>query len=397
MYDVIIIGAGPAGSTAAKFLAERERNVLLIDKAKFPREKLCGGGLTAKVLEEFPYIKEHNLIDSYSYGGYVYANDIENGVQIKKDHPIMATVLRKKFDAGLVQLALEKDCSLLEGTKVVDITFSENNVKTRIDTGEVLESKMVIGADGIWSFTRKKAGLDPPQKQFTVSLFNEYEVDEDTIDHYFSPERYGHLHLKLDGMAGYGWVFPKKNHINIGIGEMKPYQTTTHKELKSIFQGYIHLLKEENIIPKIITADTVNGAALPTKPIPKTYGENVLLCGDAAGLINPITGEGIHYAMYSGRIAARVIDDALNKNNTSSTFLSNYEKQWKRSFGKDIHLFLQITKQWENNDFRYFELLKQDEQLKDMLLEIMMGNMSAHKYKYRILKRILYVKIRGTA
>jgi len=397
MYDVVIVGAGPAGSTAAKFLAEQGRKVLMIDKDQFPRDKPCGGGLTAKVLEEFSYIEKYDLIDSYSYGGYVYANDMKNKVEIKKDKPLMATVIRKKFDKGLIQLANKQGCTLLEGEKVVDITISKNKVTTQLDSGDCYESRTIIGADGVWSLVRKKVGLDPHQKQFAISLFNEYTVDEQVIDQYFSKKRFGHLHLKLNGLAGYGWVFSKKNHINIGVGEMTPYQAIDkHKKLKPIFQTYIQLLKKANIIPKTITTDTIRGAALPTQPIPKTYSDRVLLCGDAAGLINPITGEGIHYAMYSGRIAARVLHTALEKNNTSHTFLSEYEKQWMHSFGRDIKLFLQVTKQWKKHDFKYFELLKQDEQLKDMLLEIMMGNTSAHKYKYKILRRILYAKMKGS-
>lgn len=395
MYDAVIVGAGPAGSTAAKFLAEHGRKILLIDKERFPRDKSCGGGLTAKVLEEFPYIKDHDLIESYTFGGYVYANDITNKVEIRKDKPIMATVIRKKFDAGLVKLAVDQDCTLIEGKKVSDISFNKNHVKTQVENGECFESKMIIGSDGIWSLVRKKAGLEPPQKKFAISLFNEYNVNEKIIDHYFSIKRYGHLHLKMKGLAGYGWVFSKKNHINIGIGEMKPYYATKHKDLKQIFHEYIRLLKEENIIPESINANTVRGAALPTQPIPKTYADKVLLCGDAAGLINPITGEGIHYAMYSGRIAANVVHEALEKDNTRARFLSKYEKQWKHLFGKDIKLFLRATKQWENTDFRYFELLKQDERLKDMLIDIMMGNKSASENKFKILKRILLVKARG--
>jgi geranylgeranyl reductase family protein len=394
---VVIVGAGPGGSTAAKVLADHGRTVLLIDKEKFPRDKPCGGGLTAKVLEEFPYVKKHDLIESYSYGGLVYAKNMQNKVEIKRDKPIMATVLRKKFDAGLVQLAVNQDCNLIEGKKVTDIKMLKNKVKTFVDTGECFESKAIIGADGIWSVTRKKVGLEPSQKQFAVSLFNEYPTDEQVIDQYFSTKRYGHLHLKLNGLAGYGWVFSKRKHINIGIGEITPYQALSKpKKLKPIFQKYIRLLKKERIIPETIQSNTIRGAALPTQPIPKTYGDRVLLCGDAAGLINPITGEGIHYAMYSGRIAANILHMALKKKNTSNAFLSAYEKEWKQVFGKDINLFLQATKQWEKNDFKYFELLKQDEQLANMLLEIMMGNKSAHEYKYKILKRILYVKVKGS-
>jgi len=101
-YDVAIVGAGPAGSTTAKFLAEKGLKIALIDKSKFPRDKPCAGGLPSRVLERFPYIKENGLIDSYSYGGFALSPSLKYKVHLQKKDPIVGMVLRKKFDMSLV-------------------------------------------------------------------------------------------------------------------------------------------------------------------------------------------------------------------------------------------------------------------------------------------------------
>ena len=85
MYDVVIVGAGPAGSTAAKYLAEKKLKVILIDKEKFPRNKSCGGGLPLKVLKQFDYLEKNNLIESYTYGGYIYSSSLKYVIDAKKE------------------------------------------------------------------------------------------------------------------------------------------------------------------------------------------------------------------------------------------------------------------------------------------------------------------------
>ena len=110
-YEVVVVGAGPAGSTAAKFLSEKGVKVLLVDKSKFPRDKPCGGGLPARVLKRFEYIKD--LIDSYSYGSYAYSPSLKFKMEFQQNDPFVAMILRNKFDYGLVKLALIAELFLL--------------------------------------------------------------------------------------------------------------------------------------------------------------------------------------------------------------------------------------------------------------------------------------------
>src|SRR4030042_6990160 len=125
-YDVAIVGAGPAGSTAAKFLAEKGLKIALIDKDKFPRDKPCAGGLPSRVLKRFPYINEKDLMESYSYGGYALSPSLKYKVMVQKKDPVVEMVLRKKFDMGLVGLAVEKGVKLIDGKSVEDIKILED-------------------------------------------------------------------------------------------------------------------------------------------------------------------------------------------------------------------------------------------------------------------------------
>src|SRR4030042_4808777 len=120
-YDVIIVGAGPAGSTAAKFLSEKGVKTLLLDKDTFPREKPCGGGLTIKAVIRFPYIRDKGLADSYSYAGCVYSSKLQYKAESHRKEPIIAMVRRKHFDHELVKLARESGAIFKDGFCVVDI------------------------------------------------------------------------------------------------------------------------------------------------------------------------------------------------------------------------------------------------------------------------------------
>lgn len=393
MYDVVVVGAGPAGSTAAKFLSEESLKVLLIDKDKFPREKPCGGGLPFRVLNRFEYIKDEGLIDSYSFGGVVHSSNMKYKVEIEKDEHIAAMVLRKKFDFGLVKLAVDSGAILKDGTEVKDIKISKDKVKIFLDDGTSVDSKIVIGADGIWSIIARKSGLTQRQKGVGMCLFQECRVGGETLDKYFSKKRHCHIHIKLLGTAGYGWVFPKNEHLNIGIGEIKPKgnKLKGKANLKEVFINYIDILKENNIIPNNLKIGKIQGGALPISLLEKTYSDRVILCGDAGGFINPISGEGIYYAMASGEIAVKVIVDALKSGDASERFLSRYQKIWKKDFGKDIKLFSRITKRLTKTDENFFKLVSRDEKLADMVLNVIHGGLSIHEYRWKLIRRYLYV------
>ncbi len=394
MYDVVVVGAGPAGATAAKFLAEKGVKTILIDKHPYPRDKPCGGVLSVRTLKRFPYISD-DLIDSYSYGGSISSSSLMYQVQLQKETPVAAFVLRKKFDQGLVNYAVQSGTTFKDGTAVVNIQKMKDTVKINLNNGKFLESKLVIGADGIWSTVAKSFGLGAHYPRIGRCLFQEYPLTSKLLNQYFSEKRFFQFYLKFMDISGTGWVFPKKDSINIGIGEIQPLasQPIKRPQLKEVYTNYLRVLKEKKLIPPAIKIGTIKGGVLPLHPLKKTFANQVVLCGDAAGQMNPLTGDGIHYAMSSGKIAAEVCSEALEANDTSAVFLSKYQRLWKDDFGEEITLCLLILNRLlkDDRDEKYIRLVSNDKQIIDMLLNMLHDHVRIQNYKWKIAKRFAYI------
>lgn len=395
-YEVVIVGAGPAGSTAAKFLSEKGVKVLLIDKSKFPRDKPCAGGLPYRVLNRFQYVKDKNFIESYSYGGFAYSTSLKHRAMVQDNNPVVAMVIRQKFDMGLAQLAVDSGADFIDGRTVEDIEVSKEKTRVILDHKEKVESEIVVGADGVWSVVAKKSGLTPHKRQLGMCVYHEYNVDEEIIDKLFGKEKMCYIHIKFQDILGYGWIFPKKQHLNIGIGKISPEisLSKTKTNLLNVYRDYIKTLKESSIIPDNLKIGRCKGGALPVVALEKTYADRVLLCGDAAGFINPITGEGVYYAMASGEIAAGVISEALEVDDTSEKFLSKYQVNWKKDFGKDLEILLRLSKNWEKETEKFVEYASNDKKLAEFTLGVLHGGLSIRKYKWKIIRRYLYAYLK---
>ena len=393
MYEVIVVGAGPAGSTAAKYLAEAGNNVLLVDKNKFPRDKPCGGGIPDRVLKKFPYLRNREIIDSDTYGGYLYTSTLTNRALISRDTPILAMIRRSTFDQKLVNLAMDSGALFQENIAIKSLIFSQDYVELILQNGSHLKSKVIIGADGIWSTVVKSIGNGRNNPHFGFALFQEFPVGQETLDHYFTERRFCHVHLNYLGIVGYGWVFPKKEHINIGIIEMKKQNRPGKNEssLRDIYQHYLTMLKEQNIVPSSLSLEILKGAAIPNHPQKKTFADHVLICGDAAGFIQPFSGEGIDYAMTSGKLAAQVVTSALEKGNTHASSLSIYEKIWKHEFGRNINLFWFLMNHWGNKMDMIVPFINSDRQISDLVVDLA-NQSSLPQKKWMVLRRFLKYK-----
>lgn len=396
-YDIAIVGAGPAGSTAAKFICDKGYKVALIDKSKFPRDKPCGGGLTAHVLKRFKNIISDDMIDSYSYGGTTFSHSLKYQIKFTNNEPVTTMTLRKNFDYGLVKIAIRAGAKLIEDEKVIDIKIDKDKATIVTDKGTTIDSDIIIGADGVWSLVAKKIGLRKKNNPIGLCVFEEYELDKEMLDKYFGELRLGYIHSKFDNLNGYGWVFPKNKHINIGIGELdyNPQQNKNKTNLKNVYYNYISTLKKQKLIPEKIKINNIKGGAFPIIPLNKTYSKRVILVGDAAGFVNPVSGEGIYYAMASGQLAAETIQNALESKDASEKFLSKYQKNWKKDFGKELRLMYWFAKrQSRTKSEKNFRLLKDDEKLNQLLSKVMAGHLSFNEYKWKIARRYLYCLIK---
>jgi geranylgeranyl reductase family protein len=393
-YDVIVVGAGPAGSTAAKYLTEQGIPVVLIDKAEFPREKPCGGGLPTRVQKRFPYIKP--FIDSISYGSITYSSSFRYKLDLIREKPLLMKVLRKDFDHGLVNLAVKAGTTFLAGKTVVDVSINQNKASVLLDDGQTIEAQAVIGCDGTQSVVADKTNLSKELETLCIALVQEQPLTPKQLDTYFTKKRLVHLFIKAQGIAGYGWMFPKKNCVNIGIGEFQSAipKSKSKTPLKETYEAFIANLKEKRLLPEDFPVENLKGAILPIFPLENTYGDRVILCGDAAGFINPITGEGIYYAMASGQIAANVIADGLKAKDLRKQFLSRYQILWNDDFGKDLKLLGRFNKQWGTDSERIVRLLTRDKKFAQLLIGVIGGQISFSKYKSALIMRFIYASLK---
>jgi len=393
-YDVIVVGAGPAGATAAKCLAEKGVKVALIDKKEFPRDKSCGGGLPTRVLKRFPYTVD--LIDSISYGSITYSSSLRYKFRILRDKPLIATVVRKDFDYGLVKIAIAKGVDFIVDNTVKDIQVEKNKSNVIFEDGKKLESKLIIGADGVRSVVADKSKLAKKTDGNCLCIIEEQLMNEKDIEKYFSDKRIVHIFIKTKGISGYGWVFPKRKYVNIGIGEFETgiNNKKPRSNLIEVFDNYIDILKDKKILPKNFKIKNRQGGILPIFPLEKTYSERILLCGDAAGFINPITGEGIYYAMVSGQLAADISIKALKNNDFSEKSLSKYQKKWQNDFGKDLKILGKFNKQWEKDTEKIVRRLTKDKTLAKLIIGVTGGQISVSRYELLLYIRYIYVLLK---
>ena len=301
-YDVVIIGGGPAGATAGFLLSEKGYYVLLIDKETFPREKPCGGLLTNKSIsflkriydEDLGSLLEKKVIDYVSSNWRMFHDlkKIDEGVL---EYPFYY-VKRRKYDTYLLKIAERKGVEVIEGEKVTNIDLSKDEVFT--ESGRHFRARHIIGADGVNSILRRSL------------------VDDGSIEADYWTEDLGvalqqeinreHTTLEIDGFnidlgilkRGYGWIFPNKDHILIGIGGVPGKD----EDMMKIFERFGERLGLRFEKEKVVSHPVTLGNFI-RKPI----HENKFLVGDAAGFMDPISGEGIYYAHRSAEIATSVI------------------------------------------------------------------------------------------
>ncbi len=334
-FDVVVVGAGPAGSTATKWLKDRrpDTRVLLVDKAaRIPRDKPCGGFVGPEVLEVFPYLKgkEREFLESESFEGILHSPDLRYQVGGRTK---MLGLLRSTFDGYLTKVAQKAGAQLKTGHRVKDIKIESQKATVYFEGRKKVTTRAVVGAEGVVSVVARRTGLHQgwQSNQVCKCVVKEFPVDPEFIKKHLAPNRAVHLYLGFQGTPGYAWFFPKTRHINAGLGCFANHQV----RLMDYFRLFIKLLKGWTMLPDSARAEGVSAGLCPTVgPLDTTQSNRVLLIGDAAGFVSPATGAGILPGMISGRLAADTLVEALEHNRFDTEFLTRYQRRWEKHIGR---------------------------------------------------------------
>lgn len=341
-YDLIIIGAGPAGSTAALFAKKNNLKTLLLEKDTFPRDKICGDAVSGKsmsVLLELGLLEAAKklpgkIINSIVFGSPSnYRVNIELVANEKKGIPAALAIKREIFDNFLFEKA--KACAdvCIENFKVTDVILNDNfvkgvkGIKKGSSESQEFYAPLVLGADGYNSIIARKTGLyDLDPKHWVVALRQYYKNIKDLQSQL-------EIYYVKEAQPGYFWIFPLQDgYANIGVGVLHKAIKDKKLNLKDILQKTINSSSFKDRFKDASPMEDPRGWNLPVASKHRVnYGNGFMLLGDAAGLIDPFTGEGIGNALYSAKFAVETAVNAKIHNDYSSGILKDYDTiLWKR-------------------------------------------------------------------
>jgi geranylgeranyl reductase family protein len=366
LYDVVIVGSGPAGSAAALKLAKQGAHVAVLEKEELPRYKVCGGGVTRRARKLMGVdIREAIEYESKEVVLSFLNSDLRFTASSKE--PVISMVMRARLDALLMQYAVDEGAELHASTVFKSVESKSEHLEIRTDKS-VFYTRFLIGADGAKSPVAKSMGWKET-RHLIPAIESEVFLEPDVLQQFSSATRFD-----FDVIPdGYSWVFPKGSHLSIGLCTVKRGSSN----LKQAYADYKRRLKIDTLI-----REDRHGYVIPFTP--RTDGftrDRVLLVGDSAGFADPVTAEGISYAVYSGQLAAQALVDARFDEQKA---LMLYEEQIAQNLLPEIKAARWLTKLLYSPEFFRNRLFsKRGNQFSDSVMKIFKGEDSYQQVMYR--------------
>ncbi len=319
MFDSIVVGAGPAGATAAYYLAKKGHSVLIIEKASLPRYKPCGGGVSPAIAEWFDFDFTPVVKNTVSQVKYTWKMGDPMEIQLKGVTP-MWMIQRDEFDNFLVQQAVAKGAELKDNLTVTEINLQGDSWQVTTDSGN-FAGKYLIAADGANSFIANKLGFVPAKTVAAASL----EVPGEVSDRRANMAYFDFGSLK----NGFMWCFPKNDGFSFSAAYVRDAQGNPQE-----------LQKQLNKYAEQFGLDAASGKYIE-HPLNlwdgdrSLHGERVVITGEAAGIVDPLIGEGIRPAMFTGMKAAAAVSIAIaGEANALEQYTATVKEQWGSNLAK---------------------------------------------------------------
>lgn len=350
MYDLIVVGAGPAGSTAARTASMMGLNVLVMEKEIFPRYKPCGGALSDKTISLLDFSMPEELCERTINGARVHFHG--KVVERRKGYRLTALVTRSKFDHLLLKKAEEAGAKL-ENEKVLGFREREGCVEVQT-RGHHCSSRFLVVASGCQDALKNTIKRREKRDHYGVCMVAEIEATEQEINNRLNNIMDVHFGVAA---GGYGWIFPHKGYYSVGIGGLASRMDHPRRIMLDFlkangFNGCYRL----------------HGHTIPLGGLSRPIAsKRVMLAGDAAGFVDAFTGEGIYYAMRSGQIAAKTAADKLSSPDLD--LKQAYESRCKRDFGDELRYSLLLSRVMHSCPEIFFRILTGQEEILDRYVE----------------------------
>ncbi len=387
MHDLIIVGGGPAGASCARRAALHGLDVVLLEKSVHPRDKLCGGGLT-------PRIKD--LVD-FDIDG-VIERDIHAARLIspsgrrpylKRATQAGYTVKRAKFDHLLLKKAEEAGARVEQGIEVVAIEQLRSGIRV-LTKGDSYRAPLLVAADGVNGIVTRSLGIRKkwPSDRVGLCIAADVPVDSSEIERIMSvSEEEDCLPIELffgPVEWGYAWCFPKRDELSIGVG----CRMDRMSNLKGSWRDFVSMLERTKGIR--VDPDSRRAFRVPFGGCEKRLiARRTMLIGDAAGLVSPISGEGIYYAIESGLIAADIAKDATESRNPH--LVRNYQDIIKNSICRELNAAMFIANiiyKSSSNIELICKIIQADPVMGELMVDIIAATKPLPQLKTALIKRL---------
>jgi len=336
--DVIVAGAGPAGSTAALRLARAGLRVLIVERFALPRQKPCGGGISTRVFSRFPYLRDAlTAIPHHAVSSLYLEGPSGNVFRMRSNGPAVVLIRRIEFDHLLTRLAIAAGAEVLAPAAIAQAEDDGAGVTLKLRDGRRLRAPIVIAADGVNSVIARRLGMNPgwPAAHLALDMMEETPVaslrtsEPETLWVFYG---YGGAH-------GYAYVFPKREHVNVGIGYLLSYfRASVDEPPYALQQRFVSDLRARGLMDGESQRDHFTPFLIPVGgPLKRTAQGRVLLAGDAGGFVNGFSAEGIYYAMVTGDLAAGALLAAREGQQIApARACRGYVRAWKREIGAEL-------------------------------------------------------------